>query len=655
MKLVIVESPTKAKTIEGFLGKDYKVVSSYGHVRDLPKSKIGIDTEEGTFEPTYVIPTKVRKRVNELKRESQKADEVILASDEDREGEAIAWHLTKALELPSESTKRIVFHEITEEAIQEALQHPRNIDLKLVDAQQSRRILDRLVGYELSPFLWKKLFRGLSAGRVQSVAVRLIVEREREIEKFKPQEYWSLIANLLPSSGKEEFEAKLVKKDEELLDKFSIENEKNAESIVKELDNADYIVKNIKKKEIKRNPNAPFTTSTLQQEASSKLYFSAKQTMMAAQKLYEKGHITYMRTDSVNLSTSSLKSAKEVIEKNYGKEFVLKEPRKFKNKSKRAQEAHEAVRPTHPEKTPENLQDKLDEKQFKLYNLIWRRFIASQMESSVSDSTTVEIEAGKYGFRTSGSIMKFEGWLKAYDFGKGITGNVLPNLKENEQLKLVKLAPNQHFTEPPPRYNEASLVKILEEYGIGRPSTYAPTIATILGRNYVDKNDQKRFIPTETGIMVDDILTQHFPKIVDMDFTVKMEEDLDKIAEGKIEWVPIIKEFYVPFHENLQKKYDEVEKQKTDEETNEKCDKCDKPMVIKYGRFGRFMACSGFPDCKNTKTIKKDKAIGMQCPDCKDGEIIIKRTKTRRTFYGCSEYPECEYASWKNPAEEKSD
>ena len=663
-KLVIVESPTKAKTISRFLSSDFKIESSYGHIRDLPKSKMGVDTEKN-FEPTYVIPTKSRKRVNELKKEAKDADEIILATDEDREGEAIAWHLTHALDIPVEKAKRIVFHEITKSAIEEALKNPRKIDLRLVDSQQARRILDRLVGYELSPFLWKKVFKGLSAGRVQSVAVRLIVDREREIEKFIPQEYWSIIATFRhPMSTKStsdvDFEAGLIKKDGKIIDKFDIKTKENADAITKDLDNAKYKVASIEKKEIKRNPKPPFTTSTLQQAVANRFGMSAKQTMMIAQQLYENGFITYMRTDSLNLSEDSLKSAKKTIDNIFGKEFSLTGPRRFKTKSKGAQEAHEAIRPTEPNKVPDNLKKELDAKQFKIYDLIWRRFIACQMQEAIFDSTTADVLGHRvsigvsinYTFRANGSVIKFEGWLKVYP--SSFKENILPELKENELLKLIKLSPNQHFTEPPPRYSEASLIKALEEHGIGRPSTYAPTISTIQTRNYVEKNEQKRFIPTETGITVNDLLVEHFPQIVDLQFTAKMEEDLDMIADGDTKWVPIIKEFYEPFHKNLENKYNEVEKQNNDEETSEICEKCGKPMVIKHGRFGKFMACTGFPDCKNTKTIKQEpKTIGMKCPKCLEGEVIEIRTRYKKLFFGCSRYPACNFASWKNPIGEK--
>jgi len=625
VKLVIVESPTKAKTISKFLSGDFKIESSYGHIRDLPKSKLGIDVEKD-FQPTYVIPTKSRKRVNELKKDAEKAKEIILATDEDREGEAIAWHLVQALGLNARQIsnlksqiskiKRIAFHEITKKAIEEALKNPRDIDLNLVDAQQARRILDRLVGYELSPFLWKKVFRGLSAGRVQSVAVRLIVDREKEIQTFVPQEYWSIIATLstchvdVPRQRGtlESFDAKLIKKDGKILDKFAIKNKQKADEILKDLRGAEYKVEKIEKKESRRTPKPPFTTSTLQQEAANKLHFSAKQTMMLAQQLYENGFITYMRTDSVNLSEDSLKSVKEVINKNFGKEYSLAEARRFKTKAKFSQEAHEAIRPILPESAPSSLKTNLDSGQYKLYDLIWRRFMACQMEEAIFDSTTVDIVASSqasvvgYTFRASGSVIKFDGWLRVYP--EKTTETILPQLTENEILKFIKLTANQHFTEPPPRYSEATLIKALEEYGIGRPSTYAPTISTIQTRNYVAKNVQRKFAPTETGILVNDLLVEHFPEIVDAGFTAKMEDDLDEIAEGKKQWVPVIKKFYGPFHKNLEEKYRDVEKQNTDEKTEEICEKCGRPMVIKHGRFGKFLACSGFPECKNTKNIK---------------------------------------------------
>ncbi len=654
-KLVIVESPTKARTISDFLdSSEYQIESSYGHVRDLPRSKLGIDIANN-FEPAYIIPVKARKRVGELKKLAAKATEVILASDEDREGEAIAWHIANILDV--KDAKRIVFHEITKTAINEALGNPRKIEMNMVDAQQARRILDRLVGYELSPFLWRKFYRGLSAGRVQSVAVRLIADREKEIQAFNPQEYWSLSAFLNTKKEQEQiFEAYLYKKDGKTLDKLEIKNKEESDQILKNLTGEEYKVISVESKEAKRLPGAPFTTSSLQQESSNKLGYSAKQTMMLAQQLYEAGYISYMRTDSVNLSQDSLSSAKTFIDSAYGKDYSLDEPRKFKNKAKGAQEAHEAIRPTSSSRTPESMKDSLDSKQYKVYDLIWRRFVACQMQPAIFDSTTADISAQNFIFRANGSVMKFDGWLKIYP--SKFTENILPILSENEILNLKELKPEQHFTEPPPRYNEASLIKAMEEYGIGRPSTYAPTIATIQARNYVAKNDQRRFAPTETGNMVNDLLVQHFPQIVDINFTAKMEEDLDRIAEGQTKWVPVIKEFYEPFHENLMKKEIEVEKRNMEEKTDEICPNCGKPMIIKPGRFGKFMACSGFPECKTAKPLKNSaREIGMKCPKCAEfspediGDIVMKKTRKGRVFFGCSRYPKCDYASWKNPME----
>ena len=667
MKLVIVESPTKAKTISRFLSRDFRVESSYGHLRDLPKSKLGIDLDNN-FEPQYVIPMKSKKRANELKKISEKAAEVVLASDEDREGEAIAWHLIQVLELNGQKNqnakpkivKRIVFHEITKKAIEEALKNPRGIDQNLVDAQQARRVLDRLVGYKLSPFLWKKLYRGLSAGRVQSAALRLIVEREREIEKFKPDEYWTIAAKLKKKEEEEKFEAKLIKKDGKQLEKLTIKNKQEAEAILKELENARYKISKIESKEIRRQPSPPFTTSTLQQTAANKLGYSAKKTMIASQRLYESGLITYMRTDSVSLSNESLEAAASFIKKNIGQEFAPDAPRKFKTKSKTAQEAHEAIRPTDPWSAPNALKEKLQSDQFKIYDLIWKRFLACQMKEAIFDSTSVDIEAGRFTpvksfasqnltgftFRASGSVMKFAGWIKIY--GTAFSESLLPLLKENEILELENLNNEQHFTEPPPRYSDATLIKTLEEHGIGRPSTYAPTLSTIQDRNYAEKNEQKKFKPTEIGITVNDLLTEHFPDIIDLEFTAEMENNLDQIAEGKKEWRPIIKNFYEPFAENLEKKYETVEKRDLTEKTNELCEKCGKIMIIKHGRFGRFIACSGFPDCRSTKPLPPI-SLNIKCPKCLAGEIIQRKTRKGRIFYGCSRYPDCDLAAWQKP------
>jgi len=611
MKLIIVESPTKAKTISRFLGKEYHVLSSYGHVRDLPKAEIGVDTENN-FEPKYVIPSRARKRVSDLKKALKKADSLILAPDEDREGEAIAWHLLHALGLEKKNDieiKRIVFHEITKSAIEEALKNPRDIDKGLVDAQQARRVLDRLVGYKLSPFLWKKISRGLSAGRVQSVAVRLIVEREREIESFKPEEYWNITA-LLENNKKDNFEANLIQYKDKTFDKFEIKNEGEADKILKDLEGANYKISSVESKQTRKNPFPPFTTSTLQQASSSKLRFSAKQTMMLAQQLYEGieiggegsvGLITYMRTDSTNLSKESLDASHKFLSEKFGKEYTLDTPRIFKKKSKSAQEAHEAIRPTDPFITPESIKQYLEPKQHKLYSLIWQRFIASQMPAAIFDSLTVNISAGDYTFRTQGQTLKFDGYLKVYP--TKFEEVELPLLEKGEDLNLIELNPNQHFTKPPARYNEASLVKTLEKYGIGRPSTYAPIISTIQERNYVQKNRNRYFGPTEIGIVVNDMLVKHFPKIVDMEFTSSMEGEFDEIAQGKEEWKKVIKDFYVPFEINLKEKYEEVSKKDMIEETEEVCEKCAGPMIIRMGRFGKFMACSNFPKCKNTKSL----------------------------------------------------
>ena len=651
MHLVLVESPTKSKTLQKFLGPDYLVEASFGHVRDLPKKELGVDVEHN-FEPKYVIIPRVKKRIKELKEKAQKTDTVILATDEDREGEAIAFHLAQALGLAKLKVKsqklkvqRIVFHEITKSAIKNALKNSRDIDMNLVDAQQTRRILDRLVGYKLSPLLWKKVAIGLSAGRVQSVAVRLIVERQQEIDVFNSQEYWSVEAEL--QKNKENFIAKLIKKDGETISKFGIKTKMGADKIVKDLKDAEYKVVDIQKKEVRKYPFPPFTTSTLQQEASHGLGFSAKQTMIVAQQLYETGLITYHRTDSLNLAETFLKTAQTLITQKFGKEYALGTPRRYKTKTKGAQEAHEAIRPSYPKKEPESIKEKLDKNQYKLYKLIWQRAVACQMQPAITDATAVNIEAlpadraGKnHLFRVTGAIIKFDGFLKVYPIK--ISEIMLPPLEKSEVLKLIKLIPTQHFTKPPAPYSEATLVKALEEYGIGRPSTYAPTLSTIQERNYV-KKESKYLYPTEMGILVNNLLVEHFPKIVDIKFTARMEEDLDKIAHGKQQWVPIIKNFYQPFEENLQKKYKEISKKEiTQEKTDEICEKCGKPMVIKIGRFGKFLACSGFPECKNTLPLEKEEELtDKTCPKC-EAQLKIRASRFGK-FFGCSNYPKCKY------------
>ncbi|OGZ18240.1 MAG: DNA topoisomerase I [Candidatus Nealsonbacteria bacterium RBG_13_37_56] len=652
MNLIIVESPTKSKTIKTFLGQDYKVLSSFGHVRDLPKNELGVNVEEN-FNPKYVIPLKSKRVIKELKEEAKKAETIILATDEDREGEAIAWHLSEILNL--KNPQRIVFHEITKSAIQEALKNPRDIDMNLVDAQQARRVLDRIVGYKLSPFLWKKVAKGLSAGRVQSVTVRLVVEREREIEKFKPSEYWNIEALLDKTQNaklktqnhnsklKTEFLSLLVKKEGKIIPKLDIKNKKEVEEIVKDLEGAEYEVEKIEKKETIRNPLPPFTTSTLQQEAWKRFKFPAKFTMMVAQQLYEKGHITYHRTDSVNLSQLSLSLAKSYIESSYGKKYHKE--RRYKSKGK-VQEAHEAIRPTYLEKKP-----RLDENQTRLYDLIWKRFLASQISEAVFDSTNIEIKAKDYLFKANGQILKFDGFLKVYPMNFEETE--LPDLEEKEILELIKLIPSQHFTQPPARYTEATLIKELEENGIGRPSTYAPIISTVQARNYIEKNEVKRFQPTEIGTIVNDILVKHFPEIVDINFTAKLENELDEIADGKDNYVKTCQDFYTPFEKNLEKKYQEVDKKDiTEKPTGKKCPKCGSEIIIRLGKFGKFYACSGFPKCRYTEALEKN-SLNIKCPKCEKGELTEKRTKRKKIFYGCNQFPKCDFALWDKPTGEK--
>lgn len=651
MDLIIVESPTKAKTLKNFLGANYTVLSSYGHIRDLPKSELGIDVEND-FKIKYVIPTKARKNVTLLKKELAKNDYIYLATDPDREGEAISWHLMEALDLKKKNNfKRITFHEITKSAINEALEHPMELNLDLINAQQARRALDRIVGYKLSPFLWKKIAKRLSAGRVQSVAVRLIVQRENEIKAFKPEEYWSIAAILKKQKETVEFEAFLSKIKNKPIPKLGIKTKKESEDILKELKGADYKIVKIEKKETARNPLPPFTTSTLQQEASKKLRFPAKMTMRVAQDLYEKGFITYHRTDSLNLSSQSLAMAKSFIIQKFGNNYYPNTTRKFKAKG-RTQEAHEAIRPTNVENTPEKL--KLDPRQAKLYKLIWSRFLASQMSTAIFDSLRVEIQAGtNYIFQANGSTLKFDGFLKIYPLK--YEEKDLPDLNEKEILDLIKLKPEQHFTQPPARYTEAALIKELEANEIGRPSTYAPIISTIQDRNYVQKNEDKRFTPTEIGIMVDELLVNHFPEIVDIKFTAKMEKELDKIARGEEPWTQVLEKFYKPFSKNLETKYTEVEKKKVEAELTDKtCPKCGKPLAIKFGRFGKFLACTGFPDCRHTEPLEsKIMKTGIVCPKCEQGEIIGKKTKKGKLFYGCSKWPDCDFALWDKPTGEK--
>ncbi|NCB21116.1 MAG: type I DNA topoisomerase [Clostridia bacterium] len=711
MQLIIVESPTKAKTISKFLNKDYQVESSFGHIRDLPASKMGIDIENN-FEPSYVIPDKSKKAVSTLKSAAKKAKSIILASDEDREGEAIAWHLAEILKIKPKDTKRIVFHEITKTAILKALTEPRKLNQNLVDAQQARRVLDRLVGYELSPFLWKKVAKGLSAGRVQSVAIRLIVEREREIENFKSEEYWTVGA-IYKNNNEENYTANLLKIDNKNFNKLHL-SEELANQVISDSKNSINKITKLEKKEISKTPAAPFTTSTLQQTANRYLGFSAKQTMTLAQKLYEQGYISYMRTDSFNLSPIFLKEAEEYLKESLGKDYILSSPRFFKSKNKNNQEAHEAIRPTVAKNTPDILKSKLEKGQHRLYTLIWQRSVATQMPAAKFNTTSIDTEMActnkkTYIFRTNGQIMIFPGYLKIYP--EKTSEEILPNIKKGETVNLKKITSEQHFTKGPARYSDAGLVKELEKHSIGRPSTYAPTIATIINRNYVERNTEKRLQATPISFIVNDLLVEHFPKIVDYNFTASLENSLDEIALGAKKWQPVIKKFYDEFHKNLEIKYENINKNDImpEEKSEEKCDKCGAIMLIKTGRYGKFLACSAYPDCKNIKKMSGEKTNTQNdpaleelrnkfkgevcnkcgadmivrsgkygpflacsaypkckniknitdqdepeiiCPACKKGKIIKKFSK-RGVFYACDAYPDCKNAYWAKPTGEK--
>ncbi len=718
--LVIVESPAKAKTIEKFLGKDYKVLASYGHVRALP-SKKGSVSVENDFEPHYAVLPKSKTYLDNIRKESKNAKELILATDPDREGEAIAWHLLEAIGIseddPRMKVKRVAFHEITKSAVSRAMEEARSISRPLVDAQQARSILDYLVGFNLSPFLWKKIAYGLSAGRVQSVALRLICEREKEILAFKPEEYWTIEA-VFENRGKKSFPARLFAVDGEKLEKFAIVNEKEAQKLTADLEKIrekqGFRVASVSRKEKKRNPAPPFITSTLQQEASRKLGFAARKTMSVAQKLYEgvnigngaEGLITYMRTDSVALSQEAIAEAKTIIKNSIGPEYCLDKPRVFKNKAKNAQEAHEAIRPTVFAHTPDQVKSFLTPDQFRLYDLIWRRALASQMAAAILDVTAVDISGGeRFVFRASGQVIRFPGFMKLYIEGTDDNGNgkdddkLLPELAENEPLACRELLPEQHFTQPPPRFTEASLVKTLEENGIGRPSTYAPIMNTLVTRKYV-RQEKRTFFPEDLGMVVNDLLVKHFQKYVDYDFTAHLEGDLDAISRDEKKWRPVLKEFWEPFISLLQQKEGEVSKQDvTTEETDRECPDCGKPLVIKLGRSGKFLACSGFPECrfteslapqeekevvfseencekcgakmllksgrygkflacsaypecKNIQPLVKPKALGISCPQCKEGEIQEKKSRYGKIFYSCNRYPKCKYALWDMPVSE---
>lgn len=706
--LIIVESPSKAKTINKYLGKEYVVEASFGHVKNLPKSKIGVDIENG-YEPTYVTIKGKGDVLKKLKEKAKKAKEIYLATDPDREGEAIAWHVAEELEPVNDNIYRVLFNEITRSGISEAMSNRRKIDENLVYSQQARRIMDRIVGYQVSPFVWKTIYYGLSAGRVQTVALRLICERDDEIGRFEPEEYWSVIGQFKTDRSKE-FYAKLVKIDGK---QKKIGSEDTVRGIVDEIKKQSYAISKVQKKDVNRNPSPPFITSTLQQEAASRLRFSTKKTMTLAQRLYEGielgnegsvGLITYMRTDSVRLSSEAVAGAREYIYSNYGKDYLPKEPRIFK-KSKTSQDAHEAIRPTSVEYEPKKIKKYLEKDVYQLYELIWNRFIASQMKSAVYEQMNVEIDGGRFTFRASGSTVKFRGFLQIYDDvranGNGIddkdadpTSPVPPNLSVGEAANLLDVIPKQHFTKPPPPYNEASLVRELESLGIGRPSTYSLIISTILERKYVEQKD-RQIHPTDLGRQVYKLLVEHFPDIFNVKFTAEMEDELDTIASGKQSYKKVMDDFYHPFTESLDKvsrKTTEIKKS-MQEETGEICEECGRPMIIKWGRNGRFMACSGYPDCKNTKPLEHERehlkqvvnntkceqcggsmvvkggpfgaflgcsnypdckntkpiTLGIKCPKCNEGEVLERKTKRKRTFYGCSKYPKCDFASWDKP------
>lgn len=660
MALIIVESPTKARTIGRILGDKFEVISSYGHIRDLPKNELGIDVEKN-FEPKYVIPLKSRARVKELKQKTKGQKEIILATDEDREGEAIAYHIAhvlthdKKLNVDPSVFSRIAFHEITPEAITKALEHPRKVDVNLVESQKARRSLDRLVGYKLSPLLWKKVVRGISAGRVQSVALRLVVEREEERKKFVSKEYWTIQVNFEIRSTKSETRKELLvstleKVNGKKLGKLDIGNEKDALAIKTGLEQSQFRIESIEKKPWKKLPAAPFITSTLQQAAGARLGYSAKFTMSLAQKLYETGKITYMRTDATTMAASAIDRAKELITKTYGKEYSL--PRQWSTKAKLAQEAHEAIRPTDFFLTPEKASAKLDPRQLKLYTLIWQRALASQMSEARFEKTKVVIEGkpkskgDNYTLGANGSRMTFDGFTKVYP--AKIEDVILPEVEKADTLELKEVKPSQHFTQPPARYSEATLIKALKELGIGRPSTYAPTVDVIQRRRYVEKDEQKKLAPTLLGNSVNALLTKHFPDIVDYNFTAQMEDKLDDIAEGKTSSVELLSTFYRPFAEQLEKKQKELQKEQfSEEQTDRTCPKCKAPVVKKLGRFGQFYSCSTFPECKWSEQIVEK--IGMKCPNCKEGDVIERHTRKGKLFYGCSRYPKCTFASWKRP------
>ena len=656
-KLVILESPGKVKTVQKYLGSGYEVVASMGHVRDLPKSKLSVDIEHG-FAPIYVPMKDKEEIISTLKKKAAKSDTVYLATDPDREGEAIAWHLAQLLDIPVDAPVRITFNEITKTGVENGMKSPRSINLDLVNAQQARRILDRIVGYKLSPFLWKKVRRGLSAGRVQSVAVKMIVDREKQINSFKPEEYWSIEAKLTAPSSKKQFDAYFTGIGQ---DKTELHSEADSNSVLDRLKNAEFKVTDVKKSIRRKSPVAPFTTSTMQQEASKKLGFQTSKTMRTAQQLYEGvdvegmgavGLITYMRTDSLRVSDEARAAAYEYISSAYGKNYIPSSPRIFKSKSN-AQDAHEAIRPSTPGLTPDRVKSSLTTEQFKLYKLIWERFIASQMANAVLDTVSVDIDANGCSFKSTGYSVKFDGFTVLYEETKDDEENkVLPEIKTGDVLKLKNIEGKQHFTQPPARYNEASFIKALEENGIGRPSTFAPTISTIINRYYVER-DGKQLKPTGLGEVTTDLLKDHFKHIVDTKFTAQMESSLDKVELGERDWVDTLSEFYDDFAQTLEKAESAMDGKRIrvpDEETEEVCDMCGKPMVIKIGRFGKFLACSGFPECTNTKKLIKP--TGGVCPKCGQ-KVLQKKSKKGKKYFGCENNPTCDFMTWDTPVSDK--
>lgn len=657
--LVIVESPAKAKTIKKYLGGNYEVIASMGHVRDLPKTRLSVDIKK-KFAPKYEIIKGKEKLVEELKELAEKSDKIYLATDPDREGEAISWHLAYILGLPLDDNNRVEFNEITKNGITNGMAHPRSINIDLVNAQQARRILDRLVGYKLSPFISQKIRRGLSAGRVQSVAVRIIVDREEEIRKFKPEEYWTIDAKFIPKGSRKSFSASLYS---DANGKIKIENQEQAEKIEQDLADAEYMITKVKHGTRRKTPAPPFITSTLQQEASRKLGFQSRRTMKVAQELYEgvdiegmgaTGLITYMRTDSLRISDVAKEEAAQYILNRFGEKFLPAKPRVFKTKSN-AQDGHEAIRPSMPSLSPEDVKASLTSDQFKLYNLIWNRFMASQMSDCIQKTTQAEISAKEYIFKASGYYVDFEGFTTLYVESKDTEeekSTQLPPLEKDMPVKCKELKKNQHFTQPPARYTEASLIKALEEYGIGRPSTYAATITTITSREYV-KREAKTLYPTELGEVMTNLLKERFPKIVNYKFTAQMEENLDEVEHGQEEWVELLDEFYSDFDKTLKKAKEEMEGVKLqlkEDQTDIICDKCGRQMVVKVGRYGKFIACPGYPECKNV--LKFVEKTGVKCPKC-NGDVIVKHTKKKRVFYGCSNYPECDFVSWNEPVNER--